>query len=49
MSCCSPDYRKVVDEEEQMVNEKGKESFPLFIKIIGLIIIAGSLGIALIL
>ncbi len=49
MSCCRPEYRKVVDEEEQRINEKGKDSLPPFIKITSLIIIAGSLGITLIL
>ncbi|MGM0902269.1 MAG: hypothetical protein ACQEXB_14380 [Bacillota bacterium] len=48
MSCCSPEYRKVVNEEERKVNEKGKDTLPLFVKIISLLIIAGALGIALI-
>jgi hypothetical protein len=49
MSCCSPEYRKVVNEEEKKVNEQGKDSLPLFVKIISLLIIAGALGIAVIL
>lgn len=48
MSCCSPEYRKVVNEEEEKVNEKGKDTLPLFVKIISLLIVAGALGIALI-
>jgi hypothetical protein len=48
MGCCSPEYRKVVNEEEEKMNEKGKDTLPLFVKIISLLIIAGALGIALI-
>jgi len=48
MSCCSPEYRKVVNEQEKKINEKGKDTLPLFVKIISLLIIAGALGIALI-
>jgi hypothetical protein len=48
MSCCSPEYRKVVNEEEKKINEKGKDTLPIFVKIISLLIIAGALGIALI-
>ncbi|MBY0098910.1 hypothetical protein [Mesobacillus maritimus] len=48
MSCCSLEYRKVVNEEEKKINEKGKDTLPLFVKIISLLIIAGALGIALI-
>ena len=45
MSCCNLEYRKVVGEEEKKVNDKGKDSLPLVVKIIRLLIVAGSLGI----
>ncbi|MBS4192104.1 hypothetical protein KHA94_18220 [Bacillus sp. FJAT-49705] len=46
MGCCSPNYRKIVNEDEDKVNEKGKESIPLFVKIISAVIIIGGLMIA---
>lgn len=42
MGCCSPNYRKIVNEEEERINQKGRDSLPLMAKaIIGLIIIGG--------
>ncbi|VEF47747.1 Uncharacterised protein [Bacillus freudenreichii] len=43
MGCCGPDYRKAVNEKEERINEKGKESLPFFIKILSSIIIAGAI------
>jgi hypothetical protein len=41
--CCSPEYRKSVNEKESQVNDKGKEQLPLFAKIIIVFITAGGL------
>ncbi|MBT2679651.1 hypothetical protein J7E38_11615 [Bacillus sp. ISL-35] len=41
--CCSPEYRKTVNEKEEQVNSKGKEQLPLIAKIIIVLIIAGGL------
>ena len=41
--CCSPNYRKSVNEKESQVNEKGKEQLPLLAKIIIVLITAGGL------
>lgn len=42
MGCCSPNYRETVNEEENKVNEKGKDSLPLPAKLIfGLIFVIG--------
>lgn len=46
MSCCNPNYRKTVNEEEEKVNQKGKDSLPLFAKAIIIIIILGGFIIA---
>lgn len=41
--CCSPNYRKSVNEKEEQVNNKGKEQLPLTAKIIIVMIMAGGL------
>lgn len=41
--CCSPNYRKSVNEKEEQVNNNGKEQLPLFGKIIIVLITAGGL------
>ncbi len=41
--CCSPNYRKSVNEKEEQVNNKGKEQLPLIAKIIIVMIMAGGL------
>jgi hypothetical protein len=41
--CCSPNYRKSVNEKEEQVNNKGKEQLPLLAKIITVLITAGGL------
>ncbi|WP_164525573.1 hypothetical protein [Siminovitchia acidinfaciens] len=43
MGCCGPEYRKAVNEKEEKINEKGKESLPFFIKILGATIVAGAI------
>ncbi len=40
MGCCSPNYRKTVNEEEEKINHKGKDSIPLFAKVAIVLIIA---------
>jgi hypothetical protein len=49
MSCCRPEYRKVVNEKEEKVNQQGKDSLPLLAKIIIVIISAAALGTAFLL
>jgi len=34
MSCCSPNYRKTVNEQEEKTNAKGRDSLPLSAKIL---------------
>ncbi|MGD6801210.1 hypothetical protein ACQCVK_13295 [Rossellomorea vietnamensis] len=34
MGCCSPGYRKTVNEEEERINEKGSDTLPFSLKII---------------
>jgi len=41
--CCSPNYRKSVNDKEEQVNNKGKDQLPLFAKIIITLITAGGL------
>ncbi len=38
MSCCNPNYRKTVNDQEEKVNLKGNDTLPLFIKIIMIVI-----------
>ena len=46
MSCCSPEYRKNVNEKEEKVNQKGKDSLPLLVKVIIILITSVGLTIA---
>ena len=46
MSCCNPNYRKIVAEKEERVNQKGKDSLPLLAKILLITITVGGLTIA---
>jgi hypothetical protein len=39
MGCCSPNYRKVVNEKEAEINEQGSEKLPLFLKLTSIVII----------
>ncbi|MCM3666879.1 hypothetical protein M3204_20980 [Mesobacillus subterraneus] len=41
--CCSPNYRKSVNEKEDQINQKGKEQLPFIAKIIIVLITAGGL------
>lgn len=43
MGCCNPNYRKTVNEKEEELNRKGKDSVPLLAKIIILLIITGGI------
>lgn len=43
MGCCSPEYRKTVNEIEEKVNKNGRDSLPFWFKIISIIITAGGL------
>lgn len=45
MSCCKPGYREVVNEKEEEINEKGKDTLPLSVKVIAFLIIAGVLAL----
>lgn len=44
MSCCNPEYRKVVEEQENKVNQKGKDSLSLSAKITIILITIGSIS-----
>lgn len=43
MGCCSPEYRKVVNEQEEKINKNAKDSLPLPIKIGIIFITAGAI------
>lgn len=45
MGCCSPEYRKIVNEKEKEINQKGHDSPPLLIKIIMFLIVATGLAL----
>ncbi len=49
MGCCSPEYRKVVKEEEERINQKGKDSLPLWAKMGIVLVTAGVIVTAFIL
>ncbi len=34
MGCCSPNYRKTVNEQEELINRKGTDTPPLALKIL---------------
>ncbi|MCM3569520.1 hypothetical protein [Neobacillus mesonae] len=44
MGCCSPEYRKVVNEQESKINQKEKETIPPLAKIVIVIITAGAIA-----
>jgi hypothetical protein len=44
MGCCDPNYREVVNDQEDKVNQNGKDSIPTFIKIIAILITVGGLA-----
>jgi hypothetical protein len=42
MGCCSPHYRKTVNEQEEKINQKGKDTLPLALKLgLALVFIGG--------
>ncbi|GIN89666.1 hypothetical protein J6TS1_21790 [Siminovitchia terrae] len=49
MGCCGPEYRKQVLEKETTVNAKGRESLPLYVKILSLVVLVGAIGLVVIL
>ncbi|WP_200801583.1 hypothetical protein [Bacillus sinesaloumensis] len=42
MGCCSPEYRKVVEDQEQKVNQNKNDKVPLYGKIVSVVIIIGA-------
>lgn len=46
MGCCSPNYRNQVNDQEEEINQKGKDSLPNLVKIIASLIIIGGIGAA---
>ena len=43
MGCCSPNYRKTVNEQEEKINQKGKDTLPLALKIgLAIVMIGGT-------
>ncbi|WP_197414483.1 hypothetical protein [Bacillus sp. FJAT-29937] len=44
MGCCSPEYRKVVNEQEAKINQKEKDSVPFLAKIIIAILTVGAIA-----
>lgn len=47
MGCCSPDYRKTVNDKEEMINGKGADRVPLLVKIIAIIVIGSGAAAAI--
>lgn len=43
MGCCSPNYQKMVEEEENKINEKNNKQVPLWGKLVSVLIVAGAL------
>lgn len=43
MGCCSPEYRKVVNEKEEEINKIRNDSLPLPLKISIIVITAGAI------
>lgn len=48
MGCCSPNYRKTVNEQEERVNEKGKDSLHWSVKAGLALITLGAMAITII-
>ncbi|WP_189655247.1 hypothetical protein [Bacillus sp. HNG] len=42
MGCCSPEYRKVVEDQEKKVNQNTKDKVPVWGKIVSVTIIVGA-------
>lgn len=45
MSCCRPEYREVVKEQEEKINQKGKDSLPLLAKVFLGVITIGAIAV----
>jgi cobalamin biosynthesis Mg chelatase CobN len=43
MGCCSPEYRKVVEAQEQKVNQNTNDRVPVVGKIVGVAIVIGAI------
>ncbi|WP_180271427.1 hypothetical protein [Fredinandcohnia onubensis] len=43
MGCCSPEYRKVVEAQEQKVNQQTNDKVPVWGKIVSISIIIGAI------
>jgi len=43
MGCCSPEYRKVVEAQEQKVNQNTNDRVPVVGKIVSVAIIIGAI------
>lgn len=46
MGCCSPNYRKTVNEQEEIINQKGTDTPPLTLKIVLTLIFIGGILLA---
>lgn len=46
MGCCSPNYRKTVNEQEEIINEKGTDTPSLALKIVLTLIFVGGILLA---
>ncbi|WP_449537531.1 hypothetical protein [Ferdinandcohnia sp. Marseille-Q9671] len=42
MSCCSPEYRKVVQDQEEKVNQHTKDTLPKWAKVASILILVGA-------
>ncbi|MFT4412815.1 hypothetical protein ACLM5H_03040 [Fredinandcohnia humi] len=44
MGCCSPEYRKVVKEQEEQVNKNSNEAITLVVKIVAVCVTVGAIS-----
>jgi hypothetical protein len=44
MGCCSPEYRKVIKAKEEELNQRGKDSVPLSLKMLITLVIVGTIS-----
>ncbi|MBH0231610.1 hypothetical protein LCL89_13575 [Halobacillus yeomjeoni] len=44
MGCCSPNYHKQVEEQEEQINDQGSERIPLWLKLSSGIIVLAAIG-----
>ncbi|MDF0726350.1 hypothetical protein PY093_06425 [Cytobacillus sp. S13-E01] len=45
MGCCNPNYRKAVNDSEQKINAKGKDTLPKGIKLLIVVVLVITLTI----